>query len=203
MEVIYKKIWDLAKPYYEKGRQMDIPHIEWMMERVEEVCQKENIDKSVLMPLAILHDVGYSELHDPANTNYYKVDVRRAHMKTGAIIGTKILNMLSYPKEKIDQIIHYISIHDNWAFGEVEIFIKDKLLGTFKDLDYLWIYTKVGCTSIQKTLKKSNSEMLSHLRNEKTPIFNKKPFSTIYTKRLREKYLKEREDDYHEAGKNR
>jgi hypothetical protein len=31
MKQIYREIWELAKPYYEKGRPMDIDHIRWMM----------------------------------------------------------------------------------------------------------------------------------------------------------------------------
>lgn len=195
MEIIYKQIWDLAKPYYQKGRPMDLGHIHWMMEQVEIICAKENLDESILMPLAILHDVGYSELKDPVNSNYYDKDIRKAHMQAGATIAQKILDALSYPADKKQKIIHYVSIHDNWAYGEVELYISDKLLGTFKDLDYLWIYTKEGCKSIQKILKKTNLEMLQHLKDEFTPIYNKKPFSTEYTKQLRKTYLKERESN--------
>jgi len=174
---------------------MDVEHIEWMMEKVEEMCKHEEIDESILMPLAILHDVGYSELSDPITVNYYNKDVRRAHMDLGAKIAEKILKTVDYSKNKSKKIINYIKIHDNWAFGEVDIYINDKILGSFKDLDYLWIYTKIGCKAIQKILKKNNLEMLDHLRNEITPIYGKKPFSTEFTKKLRETYLKDREKD--------
>ena len=194
MDLIYKKIWNLAKPYYKKGRPMDIAHIEWMIEEVEKICDIENIDKSILMPLAILHDVGYSELKNLIDTNYYNKDIRKAHMQAGALIANKILMDVSYPKEKIKKIVDLVSIHDNWAFGIIDIYINDKLLGTFKDLDYLWTYTKVGFASIRKNLKKNKQEMLTSLQEESTPIYNKKPFSTEYTKQLREKYLNERKN---------
>jgi hypothetical protein len=53
----------------------------------------------------------------------------------------------------------------------------------------------VGCEVIQKVLKKNNKEMLEHLQNETSPIYGKKPFSTTFTKELRETYLKEREKE--------
>lgn len=199
MNSIYLKIWDLAKAYYEKSRPMDVAHIEWMMERVREVCAQENLDESMLMPLAILHDVGYATLRDPATANYYDTDIRRAHMKAGAEIAESILYTVEYPTDKSKKIVKYVGIHDNWAFGEVDMYINDKVLGTFKDFDYLWIYTKVGCAAIQHVLKKNNSEMLAHLRNEISPIHGKKPFSTIYAQNLREMYLIEREK---ELGQN-
>ena len=196
MNLIYKKIWDEAKPYYLKSRPMDVAHIEWMMKQVEEVCKLENLDETILMPLAILHDVGYASLVDPAKANYYDKDIRGAHMKAGAEIAEQILKSVDYPKDKSKKIVDYVGIHDNWAFGEIDMYLKDTLLGTFKDFDYLWIYTKVGCDSIQKVLKKSNLEMLEYLKNETSPIYGKKPFSTPFTKKLRETYLKEREKDF-------
>lgn len=195
MDHVYKRIWGKAKKYYLKGRPMDVAHIEWMMSQIEEVCKKDVLDKTVLMPLAILHDVGYATLVNPATANYYDKDIRRAHMKAGTEIAEQILKSIDYPSDKTRKIVELIGVHDNWAYGEVDLYLNDKILGTFKDLDYLWIYTKVGCNTIQKVLKKNNAEMLEHLRNEVSPIHGKKPFSSKYTQMLRETYLKEREEE--------
>ncbi len=175
---------------------MDIDHIQWMMKMVKIVCKKEGLDEEILMPLAILHDVGYAILLDPVNTNYYKKDVRKAHMKTGEEIAKKILASVNYPKDKSKRIIKYVGIHDNWAFGEVEIYINDRILGTFKDLDYLWIYTKKGFDAIKKVLHKNEAEMFKQLKDEVSPIYGKKPFSTSLTRTLREIYLQERKIEY-------
>ncbi|OGK62617.1 hypothetical protein A2334_03405 [Candidatus Roizmanbacteria bacterium RIFOXYB2_FULL_38_10] len=196
MKLLYTKIWNLAKPFYKKGRPMDIDHIQWMMKMVKIVCKKEGLDEEILMPLAILHDVGYAILLDPVNTNYYKKDVRKAHMKTGEEIAKKILASVNYPKDKSKRIIKYVGIHDNWAFGEVEIYINDRILGTFKDLDYLWIYTKKGFDAIKKVLHKNEAEMFKQLKDEVSPIYGKKPFSTSLTRTLREIYLQERKIEY-------
>ena len=103
MEDIYKKIWELAKPYYEKGRPMDIDHIEWMMIEADKMCEAEGIDKTIFIPLVILHDVGYSQVENPKD-NPFQLDMRRAHMKAGEELSEKILKMLNYDPEKIKKI---------------------------------------------------------------------------------------------------
>jgi len=61
MKKVYKKIWESAKPHYKKGRPMDKDHIEWMMKEGMYVCKQEKLNDSLLLPLIILHDVGYSK----------------------------------------------------------------------------------------------------------------------------------------------
>lgn len=95
MDEIYTRIWSLAKPLYEEGRPMDVEHIEWMMESALLVCEKEkkkNIDDSLLLPLVILHDVGYSEAPEG---NPFDLDIRRAHMRDGEKIAREIFSALS------------------------------------------------------------------------------------------------------------
>lgn len=161
---------------------MDIDHIEWMMKDALLVCKKENIDESLLLPVVILHDVGYAEV---PKDNPFKIDLRKAHMKAGAKIAKIILTKLKYPKNKTRKIVHYIAIHDNLAFGQNEIY-KDKILGTFSDLDYMWMATKKGFPALMKILNKSPSEMIAYLENNEKPI--ERPFRTETTKKLYEKY---------------
>jgi hypothetical protein len=196
MKDIYKKIWGLAKSYYKKGRPMDIAHIEWFMKEAKRISKIECLDDTILIPFAILHDVGYSEIQNVKNINYYDTDIRKAHMAAGKVIAVKILHLVHYPKDKIDAITEYIGIHDNWAFGKVELYISDPILGTFKDLDYLWMFTKEGCRVVQAVLKKTDQEMLEYLRSEPSPIGGKKPFTNESTKQLHAVLLREREKEY-------
>ena len=172
---------------------MDIDHIEWFMETAQMVCDIEGLDDTLLLPLAILHDVGYSKVKDVGTANYYDTNIREAHMQAGRDITIEILKQVNYPPDKIERIAHMVAIHDNWAFGEVEIYVNDPVLGTFKDLDYLWIFTEKGCLAIQKVLGKNDTEMLEHLRNEASPIGGKKPYSNATTHRLHDEYLAARE----------
>ncbi len=190
MKQVYNRIWELAKPYYEKSRHMDIDHIEWMMQDAFLVCQKENIDDSLLLPLVILHDVGYSKA---PKDNPFKLNLRKAHMKSGAIIARHLLEQVNYHKDKIEKIAYYISVHDNWALGEDEIYKKDIILGTFTDLDYIWMATPKGFPALMKILNKNKQEMLKYLEtNDKLKL---RPFSTSITKNLYEQYLNNRQKE--------
>lgn len=203
MKQIYQCIWDLAKPYYLKGRPMDVAHIEWMVEVALRIAQDEGLDESLLLPLVILHDVGYSKVKDVVEADYYQLDVRRFHMDEGAKIARQILKEVDYPEHKIDKVVYYISVHDNWAYGEVDLYMDDPVLGTFKDLDYIWLYTKEGCAGIQPVLKRNDQEMLEYLRNEVSPIGGKKPYSNQSTRKLRESLMQEREAAFAEKLQNK
>jgi len=135
---------------------MDIAHIEWFMGAALKICEQEGLDASILLPLAILHDVGYSEIQDVQKVDYYAQNIRLEHMKKGRPIAERILRSVGYPEGKIATIGEYVGMHDMWAFGEVARYVRDPILGTFKDLDYLWIYTKEGCHTIQQTLGKND-----------------------------------------------
>ena len=56
----------------------------------------ENIDESLLLPLVILHDVGYANVpsYDPYNLN-----TRKKHMREGAKIAKILLKKLNYQKK--------------------------------------------------------------------------------------------------------
>ncbi len=186
---IYLKIWKLAKPYYEKGRPMDIDHIKWMIQDALIVCQKEKIDDSLLLPLVILHDVGYGV----GEKVYFNKDLKHKHMKIGAKIAKKILKKVKYPKEKIKKIVYYISVHDNWIFGDNEIYKKDIILGTFTDLDYIWMATPKGFPIFMKILNKNSKEMLEYLwTNEK---LKNRSFVTKTTKKIYNNYVRDRKEE--------
>ncbi len=166
---------------------MDIAHIEWMAEKALVVCQKENIDDDLLLPLVILHDCGYAET---PKDNPYKLAVRKQHMKKGAEIAKKILEKLDYPPKKTKRVVNYISVHDNWALGDNNIYKEDKILGVFNDLDFIWMATPKGFQEVRKILDKNQEEMRKYLEdNEK---INNRPFSTPTTKKLFYSYLKDR-----------
>jgi len=189
---IYQKIWEQARSYYEQGRPMDVPHIEWMMSVAWDICQKEHLDDSILMPLVILHDVGYKGVEHVANVNAYNKDIRKLHMELGRHYTVDILTAVSYPEDKVQKVAYYVSIHDMWAFDQLDIYVKDPILGTFKDLDYLWIYTPIGFKAVANMLNKDNKQMLAYIESEKSPIYGKKSFSNESTRLLREQYLEER-----------
>lgn len=184
MKRIYTRIWSLAKPFYRRGRPMDMAHIEWMMRDAVTVCKKERLDESLLLPLVILHDVGYAEV---PKGNPFNLMRRKAHMAAGAKIARRILKKVKYPEQKIKKIEYYVSVHDNWALGDNRVYKKDKVLGAFHDLDFIWMATPKGFPALMKVLKKNKQEMLEYLEKEKKPNAGK--FYTKTIKALYEKYL--------------
>ena len=186
MKEIYQKIWKLAKPYYEKGRPMDVDHIEWMMKDALVVCEKEKLDDEIFLPLVILHDVGYAEAPKDDPT---KLEMRKAHMEAGAKIAKRILESVDYPADKAERIVYYVSVHDNWAFGDDE-YKSDKLLGAFKDLDFIWMATPKGFPAMMKVLGKNKQEMIEYV--ESRPEDEDFEFSCTTTKELFANYLSER-----------
>jgi len=187
---IYQEIWKKAKSYYQKGRPFDIAHIKWMMKDAEYICEQEVIDKTILLPLVILHDVGYAEVDTTQNS--YNLDLRKAHMKAGAEIASHILTEFKYPQDKTKTIVDYVAIHDNWAFEENKRYTKDKMLGTFNDLDFMWLAVEEGFNSAMKMTKKNPQEMFEYVKQNDKLI--KRPFSTKTAKELFDKYIKQRED---------
>jgi putative nucleotidyltransferase with HDIG domain len=184
MEKRYLQIWELAKPYYKKGRPMDIAHINWMTKNAEKVVEKENLDSSILIPLVILHDVGYAV----SKKAYFEKDKKTQHMKEGAKISREILEKLNYDKKKIKVICGLIKIHDNWIFGDYKIYKKNKILWVFNDLDFIWLLTKKGFSEVRKVLNLNKKQMLEYIKKDKR--HQKLGFATKTTEKLYKDLLK-------------
>ena len=61
MENSFKKIWRLTLPYLKKGRRKDfIIHTKGVVKVLEMLLKKEKGDRNILIPAAILHDVGWA-----------------------------------------------------------------------------------------------------------------------------------------------
>ena len=137
MKTIYSQILKLATPYYEKGRIYDLDQIDWMIKQADLLADKLNLDQDILMPLIILHDVGYAFV-DEKNPHIKSQEIKRIHLREGTKIAKEILESVNYPPQLSEQIVHLVSVHDNWVFGDDEPYKKSKLLSFFNDLDFLY-----------------------------------------------------------------
>ncbi len=183
MEEIYLKIWELAKPYYEKGRPYDIAHIEWMMKESEKVAELESLDKKLIIPISILHDVGYSAV------NNKNPDIKKVHMQEGAKIAREILNKVGYDPDYKEKIVHYISVHDNWVFGDDTPFKECKEMAAFNDLDFLWVAkTFENFEVIANSKKISTKEFYEFMTNNEK--LTRRPFCCDYTRKIWEDSVK-------------
>ena len=139
MKIIYKKILEKALPYYEKGRKGDVKHVKWLFNTIPKFVD-ETMDIEILIPVVLLHDVGYSKV--PKGSNPFDLHIRKLHSEEGAKIAEEILEELKYPKEKISEIKRLILKHDNWAFGDS--FADEPLLLLFQNFDFMWMASKEG-----------------------------------------------------------
>ncbi|MFH0978726.1 MAG: hypothetical protein V1837_05485 [Candidatus Woesearchaeota archaeon] len=186
-ESIYDKLWRFAEPYYLKARPNDVDHIQWMLSEAKKMAKEESLDETILLPLVILHDVGYVGF---GKEYPFDRDVRRLHMKRGKEIAIDILGKTGYPKRKSNAIVNLVGVHDNWAFGDYRIYLKDKNLAAFNDLDFVWAATQKGFWLMKKYLKLSKTELIDYLKND--PKVKKNMMYTKYGERLFSKLIAER-----------
>ncbi|MFA5023227.1 MAG: HD domain-containing protein [Candidatus Paceibacterota bacterium] len=193
MDPIYLKIWELAKPYYEQGRVYDIPHIEWMMEKANGIADTEQVDKKLLLPVVILHDVGYSAVKE-SNPNIKDQSSKIIHMREGAKIAEEILGKVGYDGGLKNKIVYYISVHDNWVLGDDKPFKECKEMAIFNDLDFLWGISSYGQFILNgQSMGKTPQEAYAWwLQDEK---LERRPFCCETTKVMFADYMKERKTD--------
>ncbi len=162
MKEIYKQILEKALPLYEKGREGDVEHIKWLYKIVPKFADKYEIDFDILIPVVILHDIGYSKVSKGSNP--MNLDTRKLHMEEGAKIASEILEGLKYPKNKIAEIKRLVSKHDNWAFGDN--YADEPVLRLFNNFDMLWVLTKEGFIFYQEILGKSSIDTYHQIEKD-------------------------------------
>ena len=160
MKEIYKKILEKALPLYEKGREGDVEHIKWLAEVITKYVDESEVDYDILIPVVLLHDVGYSKV--PRGSNPFDLDIRKFHSEEGAKIAEEILEELDYPKDKINEIKRLILKHDNWAFGDD--FADEPVLRIFNNFDFMWMASEKGFDIVRKFMKKEPKEFYEQIK---------------------------------------
>jgi hypothetical protein len=115
MKNIFKKIWKLALPYLRKGIQKDLViHTEGVIKAMELLLEQENGDENILIPAAILHDVGWSRVPlelQKNNSEKDKIDALCLHIKYAPPIIEEILTKVGYNKSQIEKVINIVVAH--------------------------------------------------------------------------------------------
>jgi len=111
----FEKIWELALPYLKQGKRKNfVIHTQGVVKAMELLLKKEKTDKNILIPAAILHDVGWSkvglklQLSDKQNE---KIKALKLHLKHSIPITKKILTQTHYSQKEIEKIIDIILAH--------------------------------------------------------------------------------------------
>ncbi len=111
----YNKIWKLAKPYLEKGKMKNfVLHTKGVVKAMELLLQKENGDIDILIPAAILHDVGWAKVPatlQKSNNKKKQIQAQKLHIKYAPKIVKKILSKTKYNEKQIKTIIEIIVAH--------------------------------------------------------------------------------------------
>lgn len=144
----YMPIWEQAAPLLASGRSEDHQHAQDTVEMILGYEGDIAIDESILIPVAIMHDIGHSAIlpeHYRHITGPEKlINGKLVHMLAGAKIARDILNAVGYDKTKSEEIVDIISVHDADALKDVdlEVFYDTENKKIFHDFDRMDAFTE-------------------------------------------------------------
>jgi HD superfamily phosphodiesterase len=144
MKAIFEEIWELALPYQDK--RYDKGHAKIVLGFALKLVKTERVDENVVIPAAILHDVGWVQLPKKERLSIFAkktgdakiASTRRKHEAAGVKLARKILEKVSYEREDVGEILEIISRHDT------RIGFISKNDGAVRDADKLWRFSKIG-----------------------------------------------------------
>lgn len=183
---MYKKIAELAKPFYKLGRPKDLEHIKWLVQKLfnaEELIRSKGYDFDIIYALTVLHDVGYAKL--PKGYNPFDLETRKSHAEESAKIAEVILNKVNFPELKRKKTLRLIRHHDDWAFGNPP---KDPEWRIFTDLDFSWEASKIGFDIVRMFRNETRSEFLKTVERHLKRKEKNEPF---YFQELKESFYKD------------
>lgn len=113
----FNKLWQECLPLLKQGRAGDLEHAKNTVEFILNYKGNLQLDLDVLAPVGMMHDIGHSAILDAHFwyiTGPQKLkNGKLAHMLAGAKIANDLLNEVDYPKDKAQEIVDIISVHDS------------------------------------------------------------------------------------------
>lgn len=190
---IFQKIWEAALPYQDKRD--DVGHAEIVTKFAMKLCELEEANGDIVIPAAILHDIGWSQLPEKEKylifnsgaTKEEKNDVRIRHQEEGVKLARGILEKMKYAPEIIEKILEIISQHDT----RKGFFSKED--GIMRDADKLWRFSKTGHDADVKRKGITFDERHNHLMAQ---IEEENFFYSESAKLLAREELLERRKEY-------
>jgi HD superfamily phosphodiesterase len=162
---IFDEIWEKSKPYQDKRD--DQGHAETVTNFAKELLKTEKGDEDIVIPAAILHDIGWSQipveklkqLFLVQTGSEFDIQLRHIHQTEGVKLAKHILDEVNYPKDKQSEIIEIISQHDT---RKGFLNAND---GIMRDADKLWRFSEIGfAADIRRRKNTSAAEWVDHLR---------------------------------------
>ena len=115
MKEKYQNIWELAVKYLKKGLNKNfIIHTEGVVMAMELILKKEKGDPDILIPAAMLHDVGWANVpkkYQRATNKEDKLRGMKLHIESAPEIIKKILQSVNYKAFQINEIIDIVQAH--------------------------------------------------------------------------------------------
>lgn len=140
----FQKIWEAALPFQDKRD--DVGHAEIVTKFAIKLCESEQANCDVVIPAAILHDIGWSQLSEKEKFLIFNekasrsdlLNARFRHQEEGIKLAREILNKVNYPSDLSEKIIEIVSQHDT----RKDFLSKED--GIMRDADKLWRFCRVG-----------------------------------------------------------
>lgn len=115
MKEKFTTIWNLALPYLHQAIMKDFEvHTQGVVKAMELLIAKEGGDENILIPAAILHDVGFSKVSKELQTNgelEKKREAQRQHLIYCKDIIKEILTKVGYSSNDINKVIEVVKAH--------------------------------------------------------------------------------------------
>jgi hypothetical protein len=173
-----KNIWKLSLPYLKKGKKKNfVIHTEGVLKAMKLLLKREKGNKNLLLPAAILHDTGWSNVPIKLQLSKHEKDKIKAleqHIRMALPIVQNILSRCNFNKKQIEKIADIIIAH---KFKNPRDLNKRLLI----DADTLSDVFKEQFYSDAKAYKISPKEMLRFRKQNK---FYTKTAKIIFEKEL-------------------
>ena len=166
----YQILWEECLPLLKQGRPGDDVHAK---ETVQNVLEYQNIidfDAEVLIPVAMLHDIGHVAIlpeHFKYITGQDKLlNGKLVHMLAGAKIAHDLLQKVGYDPEKSQEIIDIIAMHDadQLKIDDWRSWYDTQNKKVFHDIDALDRYTEERIQTFKKSGLYDADSMAKELR---------------------------------------
>lgn len=186
----YQVLWNKCLPLLREGRPGDVDHAAEVVNFILHYTGKIKFDKSILIPVAIMHDIGHAAIlpeHFKYITGPHKIsNGKLVHMLAGAKIAKGILEKIKYNKKQAQEIVDIISIHDFDRLQDIDIkkIYNTKNKKIFHDIDALDRYTQKRLKNISVMYK--DRDKLLQLLEKFLDLFFYQEFKTIAKKGLKD-----------------
>ena len=113
----FEEVWERARAYLSKGRWFDVGHTLIVVGFASRLCRELDGDERIVIPAAILHDIGYSayssipeleRLTTLPSIPPFSEEIKLGHLIKGAELAKKILDELGMDfSEEVVRIVRH------------------------------------------------------------------------------------------------